>query len=122
MKHLIKKILKESVDNRIVDLLIKLKLTNYGKIEEFLKETGYNEDEIEEIYSIYFETISGLELNPTNWMDFYFSPDQLEVVNDDSGDSFGTNSCVMVSFKSNNGVWSGEMWINDDENYDFIKF
>lgn len=78
MKKLIRTILKETIDNRIVDVLIKMNLTNYGKIEEFLKETGYNEDEIEEIYYTYFKTISGLKLTPSNWMNFYFSPDQLE--------------------------------------------
>ena len=123
MKHLIKKILKESVDNRIVDLLIKLKLTNYGKIEEFLKETGYNEDEIEEIYSIYFETISGLELNPTNWMDFYFSPDQLEVVNDDY-DIYYKDS---IFFRKNGKVVmeqddeEKQFWFDYDEIWSFFE-
>lgn len=80
MKHLIKQILKETIDNRIVDVLIKLKLTNVKEIEEFLKETGYDENEIKEIYSSYFETITGSDLTPMNWMNYYFSPDQLEIV------------------------------------------
>jgi hypothetical protein len=83
MKNLIKKILKESVDNRIVDVLIKLNLSTFSKIDNFLEEIGYSDDEIIEIYSIYFKSVSGLELSPTNWMEFYFSPDQLEIINDE---------------------------------------
>ena len=30
--------------------------------------------------------------------------------------------CVCISFKSNNGDWSGEIWVNEDEEYYFIKF
>ena len=80
MKKLIKKILKESVDNRIIDILIKLNLTGYHKVEEFLKETGYDDNEVKEIYSTYFNTISGLDLTPVNWMNFYFNPKKLKVV------------------------------------------
>lgn len=80
MKNLIRTILKETIDNRIVDILIKLNLPNYGEIEEFLKETGYDYNEIDEIYYSYFKTISGLDLTPSNWMNYYYSPDQLEVV------------------------------------------
>lgn len=83
MEKLIKKILKESVDNRIVDVLIKLKLTHYNEIYDFLREAGYERNEIKEIYSSYFESISGLELTPSNWMDYYFNPDQLEVIETD---------------------------------------
>ena len=78
--------MKESVDNRIVDVLIKLKLTNYNEIYNFLHETGYDRNEIKEIYSIYFETISGLKLTPSNWMDYYFNPDQLEEIGPDYDD------------------------------------
>jgi hypothetical protein len=84
MKNLIRKILNESVDNRIVDVLIKMNLSTFSEIDIFLEEVGYSDDEIIEIYHNYFKTISGLELNPTNWMDFYFSPDQLEFFEDDN--------------------------------------
>lgn len=83
------RIMKESVDNRIIDVLVKLKLTNYNEIYDFLHETGYDRNEIKEIYSIYFESVSGLELTPFNWMDYYFNPDQLEEIEpdyDDMGD------------------------------------
>jgi hypothetical protein len=86
MKKLIKKILKESVDDRIIDVLIKLKLTHYNEIYNFLHETGYDRNEIKEIYSSYFESISGLELTPSNWMDYHYSPDQLEVIETDYDD------------------------------------
>lgn len=80
MKNLIKRILKESIDNGIVDVLIKLDLPNYHKIYDFLLEIGYDDNEIKEIYFEYFKTITGLELTPVNWMNFYFSPDQLQLI------------------------------------------
>lgn len=83
MKKLIRKILKESVDNRVIGLIDKMNLSTFSEIDNFLEEVGYSDDEIIEIYPIYFKSVSGLELNPTNWMDFYFSPDQLEIINDE---------------------------------------
>lgn len=73
------RIMKESVDNRIVDVLIKLDLPNYPKIYDFLLEIGYNEDEIKEIYFDYFETISDSHLTPSNWMDYFFNINGLDV-------------------------------------------
>ena len=96
MKKLIRTILKETIDNRIINLINKLKLTNYGKIEEFLKETGYDDNEVKEIYSSYFKTISGLDLTPSNWMDFYYSPDQLEVIEDYDSIFFRKNGKVVM--------------------------
>lgn len=81
MKNLIRNILKESVDNRIVNILIKRKLPTFHSVINFLTEIGYTYNESKEIYVEYFKTISGLELNPINWMNFYFSPDQLQLIN-----------------------------------------
>lgn len=81
MKNLIRDILKESVDNRIVNILIKRKLPTFHSVINFLTEIGYTYNESKEIYVEYFKTISGLELNPINWMNFYFSPDQLQLIN-----------------------------------------
>lgn len=58
-------------------------MTNTSEIEEFLKEVGYDRNEIKEIYSIYFETISGLKLTPSNWMNYYFNPNQLDIIDND---------------------------------------
>jgi hypothetical protein len=73
------RIMKESVDNRIIDVLIKLDLPNYPKIYDFLLEIGYNEDEIKEIYFDYFETISDSHLTPSNWMDYFFNIKGLDI-------------------------------------------
>ena len=118
MKKLIRTILKETIDNRIVDVLIKMKLTNYGKIKEFLKETGYDEDEVKEIYSIYFESISNLEFNPSNWMNFYFSPDQLEVVTSKKYPNsvfFRKNGKVVMEKEYK------DFWFDYDEIWSFFK-
>jgi hypothetical protein len=96
MKNLIRTILKETIDNRIVDVLIKMNLPNYGKIEEFLKEAGYGHNEIKEINYSYFESISGLELTPMNWMNYYFSPNQLEVIEDYDSIFFRKNGKVVM--------------------------
>ena len=53
MKNLIRKILNESVDNRIVDVLIKMKLNDFEDIGHFLFEIGYEEDEIIEITNLW---------------------------------------------------------------------
>jgi len=117
MKKLIKKILKESFDDRIIDVLIKLKLTNTKEIEEFLKKVGYDSKEIDEIYNSYFKTISGMDLTPSNWMNFYFNPDQLEVVKDDEYNDVvpvldmdsiyysKDGKIVMEYYPPNNGFW-----------------
>ena len=80
MKNLIRDILKESVDNRIVNILIKRKLPTIHSVINFLIEIGYTYNESKEIYVEYFKTISGLKLTPINWMNFYFSPDQLQLI------------------------------------------
>lgn len=80
MKNLIRDILKESVDNRIVNILIKRKLPTFHSVINFLTEIGYTYNESKEIYVEYFKTISGLKLTPINWMNFYFSPDQLQLI------------------------------------------
>ena len=65
MKNLIRDILKESVDNRIVNILIKRKLPTIHSVINFLIEIGYTYNESKEIYVEYFKTISGLKLTPT---------------------------------------------------------
>jgi len=80
MKNLIRDILKESVDNRIVNILIKRKLPTFHSVINFLTEIGYSYNESNEIYVEYFKRISGLELTPFNWMNFYFSSDQLQLI------------------------------------------
>jgi hypothetical protein len=113
MKKLIKKILKESFDDRIIDVLIKLKLTNTKEIEDFLKEAGYDSKEIDEIYNSYFKTISGMDLTPSNWMNFYFNPDQLDIIDNDVVPVIDMDSIyyskdgkiVMEYHPPNNGFW-----------------
>lgn len=123
MKKLIRTILKETIDNRIVDVLIKLKLTNVKEIKEFLEESGYDVDEIEEIYSNYFETISGLKLTPSNWMNFYFSPDKLEVVKDEYDEEYKDS----IFFRKNGKVvmeqddQEKQFWFDYDEIWSFFE-
>ena len=133
MKKLIKKILKESVDNRIIDMLIKLKLTSYDEIVKFLNEVGYDYQEIDEIYVEYFETISGMDLTPMNWMNYYFNPDQLDIIDNDVVPVLDVDSTyyskdgkiVMEYHQPNNGFWFDKsiIWtpiqkIFDIETYD----
>ena len=113
MKKLIKKILKESVDNRIIDVLVKLKLTHYNEIYDFLRGAGYDRNEIKEIYSIYFESISGVELTPYNWMDYHYSPDQLEVIETD----YRVDNDASIYYKKN-----GITIMQDDLSIDFFWF
>ena len=113
MKKLIKKILKESVDNGIVDVLIKMKLTSYDEIINFLNEVGYDHQEIDEIYDNYFKTISGMDLTPSNWMNYYFNPDQLDIIDNDVVPVLDVDSTyyskdgkiVMEYHQPNNGFW-----------------
>jgi len=123
MKKLIKKILKESVDNRIINLINKLKLTNINDIMKFLEEAGYSNDEMIEIYSNYFESISGLEVSPKNWMDFYFSPDKLEVVKDEYDEEYKDS----IFFRKNGKVvmeqddQEKQFWFDYDEIWSFFE-
>jgi hypothetical protein len=121
MKNLIKRILKESVDNGIVDVLIKLDLPNYPKIYDFLLEIGYDENEVKEIYSIYFEYITGSDLTPRNWMDFYFSPDQLQLIDlnvytwlDRDSIYYSKNDLIVMEyFESGKSFWFdfSQIWL-----------
>jgi len=113
MKKLIRTILKETVDNRIVDVLIKLNLTNHKGIMDFLLDAGYNEIECKEIYSNYFETISGMVLTPKNWMNYYFNPNQLKVVKDDDSIFFKKNGKVVMKQDKENkefGFDNEDIW------------
>jgi len=105
MKNLIRDILKESVDNRIVNILIKRKLPTFHSVMNFLTEIGYTYDESNEIYVKYFKTISGLELTPLNWMNFYFSSDQLQLIDlndynwlDRDSDFYSKNDLIIMEY------------------------
>ena len=60
------------MDTRIFDILIKMKLTHHWDIINFLKECGYDSNEIKEVYEYYFESISHLEFTPLNWLKYYY--------------------------------------------------
>ena len=114
--------MKESVDNRIIGVLVKLKLTNYNEIYNFLHETGYDRNEIKEIYSIYFETISGLELTPFNWMDYYFNPDQLEEIEPDYDDMDGDMENEVLDNDSIKYEKNGVIVMEEEPSVDFFWF
>ena len=125
MKNLIRDILKESVNNKIVNILIKRKLPTFHSVINFLTEIGYTYNESKEIYVEYFKTISGLKLTPINWMNFYFSPDQLQLIDlnvyawlDRDSIYYSKNDLIVMEyFESGKAFWFdfSQIWlpIND---------
>ena len=113
MKSLIKKILKESSDDRIFNTLSKNKLLTYNSVINFLTDAGYSYNESQEIYKGYFKIISGMDLTPINWLNFYFNPDQLDIIDnnvhpvlDPESIYYSKNdSIIMEYFKIGKAFW-----------------
>jgi hypothetical protein len=81
MKNLIRRVLKEEVNDKMINLLKKrFDLSQYDEIIEFLYQLGYNETEIKDIYGEFFESETNLEFNPLNWMRYNYNIDNLETV------------------------------------------
>ena len=81
MKSLIKKILLESSDEKIINLLkSKFNYDDVKGIIKYLDSLGYSEKEITKLISVWFKMETGVELTPLNWMNQNFSPNQLEIV------------------------------------------
>jgi hypothetical protein len=81
MKNLIKKILLESSDEKIINLLkSKFNYDDVKGIIKYLDSFGYSEKEITKLISVWFKMETGVELTPLNLMNKNFSPDQLEIV------------------------------------------
>lgn len=69
MKSLIKKILKESSTEKVINLLNrKFTIKEFINGKEFLESLGYNVDEIKEILPLWFES-NGLKFNVKNVLD-----------------------------------------------------
>jgi hypothetical protein len=124
MKNIIKKILVESQNEKIINLLKKrFDLSEIYKIENFLFEAGYKYTEIKEIYYQWFEMESGYELNPINWMNYNYSTDQLEVVKDNYDDEYKDS----IFFRKNGKVvmeqddMEKQFWFDDDKIWSFIQ-
>ena len=77
MKHLIKKILKESSTEKIINLLNK-KFTSkdFVDVRPYLEDLGYSLDEIKEILPLWFES-NGLEFNVENLLKMLINLDDL---------------------------------------------
>lgn len=125
MKNIIKKILVESQNEKMINLLKKrFDLSEINKIENFLFEAGYKYTEIKEIYYQWFNIESGYELNPINWMNYNYSPDQLEVVKDNEDDEYKDS----IFFRKNGKVvmeqddMEKQFWFDDDKIWSFIQF
>ena len=81
MKNLIKKILLESSDEKIINLLkSKFNYDDVKGIIKYLDSFGYSEKEITKLISVWFKMETGVELTPLNWMNDNFSLDQLGIV------------------------------------------
>ena len=81
MKSLIKKILLESSDEKIINLLkSKFNYDDDRGIIKYLESLGYSEKEITKLISVWFKMETGVELTPSNWMNDNYSSDQLEII------------------------------------------
>ena len=81
MKSLIRKILTENNNQKIIDKLKgKFNFKDFEGIKDYLDALGYSKKEISEIFGEWFKMETGVELTPSNWMNKKFSPDQLEIV------------------------------------------
>ena len=82
MKDLIRKILLESSDEKIINLLkSKFNYDDDRGIIKYLESLGYSEKEITKLISVWFKMETGVELTPSNWMNDNYSSDQLEIIN-----------------------------------------
>lgn len=107
MKNLIRKILNESVDNRIVDVLIKMKLNDFEDIGHFLFEIGYEEDEIIEIYRQWIKELYGFD-----WVDYSKSKKVIMV-------GSKTNLVSYLMNEYNNITKGSEIYFIDEDGYHF---
>jgi hypothetical protein len=64
MKHLIRKILKENINQKIIDTLKRRKInyTDFEDINNFLEPLGYTEKEIGDVFAEYFEMETGFKI------------------------------------------------------------
>lgn len=106
MKSLIKKILTESSDEKIINLLkSKFNYDDVRGIIKYLDSLGYSEKEITKLISVWFKMETGVELTPLNWMNHNFSSDQLEIINfKDYPNSIFLKKGKLVLFKKNGEV------------------